>query len=355
MRLSQVTTVLLIGVVGLTTTSLALGTKAGTIVEATPSVEYKMNSVEIKEERVAKITYIVDKLIRFKVSRVTGMKQKTVKGLTLLAPFKVSNIGNSTENFVLNISYGKTKDFTFKSTVIYIDKNRNGKLEDFEKVNIDIVKNLKPDDNQLVWLGAVTPNNIGLNKRVSFGLKGEASSNDKNSVYKDDSKKNNILKEDIVFGDDRSEDDAEKDNIYTNRYEWSVDSNIELSIKLSVNIMSADPVNGICKNITDALAGNYFSIPGATNIRSWEIYNNTAVTATDIHFSVKANDKVEKFATSSKNTWWKGDSRVHILLSSNKKIIGVGKFNSSTNSVDFIIKEMKGGEKVYPHIVTEIK
>ena len=354
MKLSKVTTLLLLGVVGFTSSSFAVGTKAGTIVEATPTIEYEMSGVE-KKERVAKTRYIVDKVISFKVSRVTGVKQKTVKGLSLLAPFKVSNMGNSIENFVLNLSYGKIKDFTFESTVIYIDKNNNGKLEDFEEVDMSVVKNLRPDNNQLVWLGAVTPKNIGLNKKVSFGLKGEASSSDESGIYKEATKKNDNAKEDIVFGDSSSEGDTAQDNVYTNRYEWSVDSSVELDIRLSTNIMSADPVNGICKNQADALAGNYFSIPGATNIRSWEIHNDTTVMATDISFSVKADSRVEKFATSSKNTWWKSDSRVHVLLSSNKKIIGFGKFNSSKNSVDFSIKEMRGGEKIYPHIVTEVK
>jgi len=194
-----------------------------------------------------------------------------------------------------------------------------------------------------------------LNDRVSFGLKGKASSGGEESVYKEESKKNDNLREDIVFGDDRSEDDSVQDNIYINRYVWSIDSNVDLGIRLFTNIITADPVNGVAKDKLDAQAGNYFAIPGATHVKVWEIYNDTVVTAEDIKFSVKADKKVEKFVTSSKNTWWRGDSRVHILLSSANEIIGVGKFDSNKNLVEFTIPKMRGGDKIYPHIVTEIK
>jgi hypothetical protein len=354
MKLSKITTALLLGVVVFSSSSFALGTRAGTIVETEPTIEYEIGSRKIKE-RVEKAKYIVDKVISFKVERVTRMKQKTIKGLSLLAPFRVSNMGNSMENFVLNLSYGSIKDFSFEKSVIYIDKNRDGELDKSEEVDISVVKDLKPDSNQLVWLGAVTPKTVGLNDRVSFGLKGEASSGGEDSVYKEATKKNDNLKEDIVFGDESSEDDTTENNLYINRYVWSIDSNIELGIKLFTNIISADPVNGVCKNKKDALEGNYFSIPKATNVRSWEIYNNSVVTAEEIKFTVKADKKVERFATSSKNTWWRDDSRVHVLLSSSNKIIGVGKFNSSKDLVEFTIPKMRGGEKVYPHIVTEIK
>jgi hypothetical protein len=264
-------------------------------------------------------------------------------------------MGNSTENFILNLSYGKIKDFTFEKSVIYIDKNRNGKLEKSEEVNVDIVRNLSPDSNQLVWLGAVTPNSVDLNEKVSFGLKAEASSNDKKSIYRDVTKINNNQKEDIVFGDDRSEDDMIQDNIYINRYVWSIDSNIELKIKLATNIVTADPLNGVCKSKKDAEEGNYFAISGATVVRSWEIYNDTTITAKNIKFFMSIDKKVEKIATDSKKTWWKSDRRVHILLSSTGKIIGMGKVNSNKNLIEFTIPNIKGGERLYPHIVTEIK
>ena len=354
MKLSKITTALLLGVVVFSSSSYALGTRAGTIVETLPTIEYDIENSRV-QERVEKAKYVIDKVISFKVERVTGVKQKTVKGLSLLAPFRVSNMGNSIENFVLNLSYGSVKDFSFERSVIYIDKNRNGELEKSEEVDLSIIKNLKPDSNQLVWLGAVTPKTAGLNDRVSFGLKGKASSGGEESVYKEESKKNDNLKEDIVFGDDRSEDDSVQDNIYINRYVWSIDSNIELGIKLFTNIITADPVNGAARDKKDAQAGNYFAIPGATHVRVWEIYNDTVVTAEDIKFSVKADKKVEKFVRSSKNTWWRGDSRVHVLLSSANKIIGVGKFDSNKNLVEFTIPKMRGGDKIYPHIVTEIK
>jgi len=354
MALSNFTTILLLGIVGLNSSALAQGTKAGTEVVVKPTIEYKMDGAKVKE-KVVKAKYVVDKVIQFKVTRVLGAEQKTVKGLTFLAPFKVLNSGNSIENFVLNFSYGADKQFSFDKTVIYIDKNRDGKLEASEEVDASVLKRLSPDKSQLVWLGAVTPKSVALNTKVRFGLQAKASGGGKDTVYKKATTYNVVEKEDIVFGDDDSENDAFFNNSYINRYLWSIQTDIDLGMKLSTNIMSADPLNGIAKDKKDAEAGKYFSIPGATHVRSWRIYNDSVVIAKDIHFSIDADSEVERFAKSSKNTWWKSDRRIHILRSSENKIIGEGEYNSRRNSVDFTIKELKGGESVYPHVVTVIK
>jgi len=354
MALSKFRTIFLLSMVAWNSSILAQGTKAGTSVYTYPTVEYRMDGKRVKEE-VAKIKYIVDKIVQFKVTRVLELKQTTVKGLTFLAPFKVVNYGNSMENFVLNISYGDAKNFSFEKTVVYIDKNNNGKLEASEEVDNSVVKNLRPDSSQLVWLGAVTPKNIPLNKKVRFGLQAKASKGGENAVYSEATKINNILKEDIVFGDEDSENDDFFNNNYINRYLWTVQQSVDLGMKLEINIMSADPLNGIAKSRKEAESGKFFSIPNATHVRSWKIYNDSVVTAEDIHFSIDEDSKVERFAISSKNTWWKKDKRIHILLSSNNKVIGQGIYNKRKKSVEFTIKELRGGESVYPHVVTVIR
>jgi len=118
--------------------------------------------------------------------------------------------------------------------------------------------------------------------------------------------------------------------------------------------MSSDSLNGIAKSRKEAELGKFFSIPDATHVRSWQIYNDSVVTAEDIHFSI-TEDSNERFAKSSQKTWWKNDRRIHILLSSNNKIIGEGKYNSSKKSIDFSIKKLRGGEAVYPHVVTVLR
>jgi hypothetical protein len=354
MALSKLTTILLLGVVAFSGSVLAQGTKAGTEVDVRPLIEYRMNGKRVKE-RVAKIKYVVDKIVQFKVTRVLDLKQTTVKGLTFLAPFRVVNSGNSMENFVLNISYGDVKNFTFDKTVVYIDRNNNGKLEASEEVDNNIVKSLRPDSTQLVWLGAVTPKNIGLNKKVRFGLQAKASNGGESGIYSEATKINNILKEDIVFGDEDSENDDFFNNTYINRYLWTIQKSIDLGMKLEINIMSADPLNGIAKTRKEAESGKFFSISGATHVQSWKIYNNSVVTAEDIKFSIDEDSKRERFAKSSQNTWWKNDRRIHILLSSHNKIIGQGEYNNRKKSIDFTIKKLKGGESVYPHVVTVLR
>jgi len=354
MALSKITTILLLGGVAFKSSALAEGTKSGTVVDVSPTLEYLLDGKKMKES-VPKVEYIVDKMVQFKVTRVRDVKQTAVNGLTFLAPFKVVNSGNSKENFVLNINYGDTKSFTFDKTVIYIDKNKNGKLEAFEEVDNNIVKNLSPNSSQLVWLGGVTPKGLPLNKEVHFGLQAKASGGGEASIYLNASRVNNILKENIVFGDADSEGDGFFNNNYINRYVWTIKNSIDLSMKLETNIMSADPLNGVAKTKKEAELGKFFSIPDATYVRSWKIYNNSLVIAKDIHFTIGADNKVEKFAKSSENTWWKRDNRVHVLVSSDNKIIGQGEYNSRKNSVDFSIKELRGGEAIYPHVVTVVK
>ena len=354
MALSKFITTCLLGVVVLNSATFAEGTKAGTEVVVTPAIEYIMGGKIVKEQ-IVKSKYIVDKLVQFKVTRELDLKQTTVKGLTFLAPFNIRNSGNSVENFVLNISYGDVKNFTFDKTVIYIDKNNNGKLEASEEVDANVIKNLRPGSNQIVWLGAVTPQNVVVDKTVRFGLEAQASSGGEGAVYTEASKVNTVLKEDIVFGDGESENDTFFNNTYIDRYLWTIQPSIDLGMKLEINIMSADPVNGIAKTRKEAEAGKFFSIPNATHVRSWKIYNDSVVTAEDIHFSITEDSQVERFAISSKNTWWKNDRRIHVLLSSSNKIIGQGVYNKSKKSVDFTIKELRGGEAVYPHVVTVIR
>ena len=42
-------------------------------------------------------------------------------------------------------------------------------------------------------------------------------------------------------------------------------------------------------------------------------------------------------------------------VTKSNKIIGQGVYNKRKNSVDFTIKELRGGEAVYPHVVTVIR
>lgn len=354
MGLSKFTTVLLWGMVALKGSAFAKGTKAGTEVTVEPIIEYTIAGEKVKEE-VEKAKYVVDKIVQFKVTRVAEMKQKSVKGLNLLAPFKVENDGNSIENFVLNVSYGRGKRIEFDKTVIYVDKNHNGKLESFEEVESNVIKNLRPGSSQLVWLGAVTPTELPSRKRIRFGLEAKASRGGRDSIYLESARVNNILKEDTVFGDSNSENDDFFNNKYITRYLWSIEKSINLGMKLETNIMSADPLNGIAKTKEEAEAGKFFSIPNATHVQSWKIYNESLVTVKDVYFSIPEKSDVEKFAKSSKYTWWSRDKRIHILLSSDNKIIGEGKYNSKRKSIDFRIKELRGGEVVYPHVVTTIR
>jgi hypothetical protein len=133
-------------------------------------------------------------------------------------------------------------------------------------------------------------------------------------------------------------------------------NNVKLDITVVENFITADPINGTCKDWRDATSGRFKAIPGATSVRTWKIRNNTNTVAKDIKFDIKLDSKIEKVAKNNKKTWWRNESKyVHILSDTNGKIYSTGVYDAKTNSIKFTIKEIKPKQQVYPHVVTEIK
>jgi len=495
MKPSKALCILLFGVVIMTHPSMAEGTQAGTKITNRPTLNYSMGG-ENRTVNAPESSYVVDKILNFTVDLQKAKEQSFVIGHLVWAEFIVTNKGNSAEDFVLEGSYGRNREFSFNHSKIYIDKNDNGILDNYEKVDTPVLTKLGMDKKKRIWIemkSSSSDNLIG--KKSEFGLKIQASASGVDGIYKSESQKNNISKVDIVFADGGRDEDAVRNNTAVNRYLWkassvatvfkvdktlifnhisadplhgvaknrqeaekdnfqplsratrvkiwevknsskgvgenikvsipidksveristtsaytwwrekdkrvhiildeksnriigegvynpntaSIDFNIKrigageklylhvvtvltkslkvgrLEIKNVWNIISADPVNGVCKDASDAKSGKFKAIPGATAIRSWEIINNTSNIAKDVKFSIKLNPKVERVATTSKNTWWKNDNRVHLISLEGKGNIGEGIYHANSNAVEFFFKEIKVGEKYHSYIVTEIK
>jgi hypothetical protein len=360
MKLSKVLAITLFGAIAMTNTATASGTVAGTKITNTPTLSYSMGGTK-KTLKAPVSSYVVDKVINFTVKRDTAYGHKLMVGTQEVAPFTIQNIGNSIENFVVVGHQSSSKEFKFSKTQIFIDKSRNGILEKAEKVNNNLIKQLKINGKIRVWVAVKTSVKTVLNKKNSYGIQVRATAKGLKEIYQKQTVKNTMSRMDIVFAENTygAGGDKARDNKLVLWYKWTTIpvKDAKLTIIHNLNRITADPINGTCKNYKDATSGRFKSIPGATSVRTWKIINNTNQTATNVRFSVKLNSKVEKVATTNKNVWWRGDKakRVHILWSKAKGIFGAGKYNSKTNSVDFLVKQIKPKEQFNAFTVTEIK
>jgi hypothetical protein len=356
MKLSRILTLALLGTVGFTTSAMAKGTVAGTKISNAPTLTYSMGGTE-KKAKAPVASYVVDKVINFTIDLKKAQKQDVAVGKNALGVFLLTNKGNSVESFVLAGNYGSLKDFKFTGSKVYIDKNNNGVLDKAEMKHTPVLPKLAIDGKKTIWIDATTDKKTVIGKGNYYGLLARATARGVKEIYQKQSTKNTMSKVDIVFADAESGGDKIRDNKVINRYIWTtVDGNNKdkLSIKLQLNWITGDPVNGTSKNWKDAQAGKFKAIPGATAVRRWEIKNASKTIAKDVKFSAKIDGRTEKLATSTKNTWWSGKV-VQRIDDKKWKILGEGKFNKKTNSVDFTFKEIKPNSLVHAYLVTEIK
>ena len=357
MKLSKFLTIALIGTVGFTTTAMAKGTTAGTRISNAPTITYSIGGAT-KSAKAPTASYIVDKVINFTLTRTEATEHKVVAGTTKLVEFKLTNIGNSAENFKLS-KWHNVHNVRFLSKKFYVDTNRNGILDKKERVDTALVKKLAIDGSKKIWMELKIDPKAKIKKRSDSGILAQAVNNSLKPYIA--SAKNRMNAEDIVFADGKTYSPLDKvrDGKMTMWYGFTVvknANNVKLDITVVENFITADPVNGICRDWRDATSGKFKAIPGATSVRTWKIRNNTDTVATNIKFSAKLDSKKERVAKNNKKTWWRNESKyVHILSDTRGKIYGTGVYNAKTNSIDFTIKEIKPKQQAYPHIVTEIK
>jgi hypothetical protein len=360
MKLSRVLAITLLGAIAMTNTAVAKGTAAGTKITNTPMLSYSMGG-EKKTLKAPVSSYVVDKVINFTLKRDTATEQKIQVGALAYAPYTLTNIGNSKENFVVRGNQSHVKGFKFTKTMVFVDKNGNGNLDKNEKVATSLVKGLKANKKTKVWIAVQTSTNTAIGKRNAYGIEVRATPKGVKEIYTKQTVKNSMAKMDIVFADGTYKASADKvrDNRLILWYGWNtVAVDGKLTTKLSWSRVSADPINGVCKDSKDAATGKYKAIPGATVIKSWYVQNLTKETAKNVKISMKINSKLEKVAKDSKKTWWKNDKRVHLIMNKVNgkwKTVGEGKYNSKTKAIDFVIKEMKPNSTYHLRIVTELK
>ena len=357
MKLSRILAITLFGVVAMTNTTMADGTKAGTKITNSASLSYSMGGAE-KTFKAPTSAYVVDKVLNFTVDLQKAKEQKFVMGKTSLGQFLLTNNGNSVEDFVLEGSYGKSKAFSFSSVKIYVDRDGNGVLDKGERVDTSVLKRLPIGAKRTIWIevkSSLLDNFLG--KKTDFGLMIRASSSGVNGIYKTETAKNSISKVDVVFADGGRDDDGVRNNMALNRYIWKASSDtapINLDRNLNFNHITADPKNGTTKSRKEAESDKFQPIAKATRVRVWEVKNNSKIKGNNVKLSIPLDLKNEKVSSTSKYTWWgKQETKVHIIWDEKlQKVVGVGKYNSRTKAIDFVIREIKSGQKLYLHVVT---
>ena len=345
MKLSKVLAITLLGAVAMTNTAMASGTTAGTKISNTPTLTYSMGGAN-KSLKAPVSSYIVDKVINFTVTRAEATEHKVVAGTTKLVEFKLTNIGNSKENFKLS-KWHNVQNVKFLSKKFYIDANGNGKLDNAEKVDTAIVKSVSMDSSRKIWMELKVDPKAVIGKRSDSGVLAQAV----NSSFKAyvASAKNTMNKEDIVFADGKvyAPVDKVRDGKMSMWYGFTIIqdvNNVKLDIVKEYEKVVKDPVNG---------TKNPKAIPGAQVLLKYQITNKTKTEAKNVVFTINYDVSKVRLAVSKEIVEY-GVKKPYFITDSRGRETGKA-VETKKGTITFTIPSIKAGVTYYPHTATIIK
>ncbi|MCH9740014.1 MAG: hypothetical protein K0U38_04120 [Epsilonproteobacteria bacterium] len=352
MKLSKFLSVALLGAVAFTSQAMAAGTVAGTEIKNQPTLNYSMGDAA-KTADVEATSYLVDKVINFTLARVDAKEQTIIAGKTGMAAFKLSNIGNSVENFALS-NDGWTHEFDFSSKKFYVDADNSGSLEESEKIDTKLVSKLAIDGSTTVWMEVAVDEKVELSKANWEGVMAQAVDASANPYVA--STTNDLAVEDVVFADSSygAASDAERDGKLALHNKWTTIENPD-NVKLTVAPITSEPAVKVTYDPTNGTE-NPMMIPGAKVVKRWSIKNETSTTATDVKFSVAIDSETEYFAKDLSATWMAGRSQPTQFIWNNTTrtatdIEGV----IDGDVITYTIPEIKAGEEMIPHLILRVK
>ncbi len=346
MKLSKVLAVALIGTVGFTSSALAGGTKAGTKISNAPTLTYNMGGAE-KKATAPVSSYVVDKVINFTLTRSEATEQKVVAGTKKVVEFKLTNIGNSVENFAL-IKWHNIQNVKFLSKKFYVDANGNGVLDPAEKVDTKLLKGLAIDGSKKIWMELAIDPRAVIGKRSDSGLLAQAV----DKAYKPyvASVKNRINAEDIVFADGAyySPLDKARDGKMTMWYGFTIKqdtTNVKLDILKVYEKVVKDPVNG---------TNNPKAIPGAQILLKYKVVNNTKTVAKNVKFSINYDTSKVRLAQPREIVEYGIKKSYFITDHTFGREVGKS-VETKKGTITFTLPDIKPGVSYYPHTATIIK
>lgn len=270
------------------TPSAAAMTTAGTRIDNTASVTYTVNGTS-QTTTSSTASFLVDKKVNFTVvTAQTGFTQVNLNQQGAVTTFKVTNLTNDVQDFILdpdqqNISVGLlpgTDNFDMLNLKAYVDSNGNG-VYDPGVDTATFIDELRPDETATVFLVGNVPNTAGANLAFDslhvIAAAGGASGTKGSALIATDL---NIANADgtvdIVFADDDSDGTLWPGDIARNGqgraysgYEVGT-RNVALTVTKSARVVS-DPVNTF----------NPKAIPGATVEYCLLVNNGTALVPAD--------------------------------------------------------------------------
>ncbi len=142
------------------------GTPAGTVIQNVATLDFV---VDQKHEQIKSnvATDIVAQLIDLHIDALDSAPPEIQPGQTTppLA-FKITNTGNGSDTFVLEVYPAEKNDFSLENPQIYIDSNQNGKYDPQDKKAEKIA--LDMDIGALFFIVARAPDRIEVQKRKSL-------------------------------------------------------------------------------------------------------------------------------------------------------------------------------------------
>ncbi len=245
---------------GFCTYAAASGTKAGTDVTNTATLSFGDSAETATEVQSNAETFKVDKKIDLSVDTIdVAAVQTKPQATNVVLTFKVTNTGNSIQDFVLSTLTSSTKAFndsvtdTFdaQNVRIYVDSNGNGAFDPDSDVQVDYIDELGIDESKIVFVVADMPENLQNGAAAVYDLQAQVaeggSAGTKGAVIETDSRdeEDNKLTVQIVFADGAGSADGLHDGKYTNVDAYKIVI-ANMTIK-KTSVVVSDPVNDTSK------------------------------------------------------------------------------------------------------------
>ncbi len=136
------------------TSAVAVGTDAGTLINNSATVNYKVGGIDQTAENSPVSTFVVDQVVDLTVAEADGVDTDVSPGeIGAIARFTVTNTGNETQDFNLSIVdlvggtvFGNTDTIDADSLTIVIDANGNDIYDAGTDTVATFIDELSPDD-----------------------------------------------------------------------------------------------------------------------------------------------------------------------------------------------------------------
>lgn len=258
-RITKLSGLSLVLVLGLAGAAFAGGTPSGTPVDNTATVDYQVGGLTQGTVSSNTVSFLVDNRVDLTVTTLDAANVVVVPGmLARVLSYSVTNDGNTVQDYALSAAADAGDGFDATNVNIFVDVNANGTYEPaidnvtfIDELGIDATTNvfivgdipLTASNGELANYDLVAATSVG----STPGVPGAVIANDDAAVVDDPA----VVQ--IVFADAAGTGDAANDGAHSSRSTYEVAS-ADLQVAKS-HVVTSDPING---------ATRPKSIPGAT-------------------------------------------------------------------------------------------